>query len=154
MMKKFFLIIAVSALLFAGKAFSQNTVEENVKASLVQISAGSGIYSGGFPIYAFADFRVNPNWTIGPQVNFVFDNDFHFVMSGRADYHFNKMLNLYNNWDIYAGATMGIDFSRDTEFSSGIHVGGRWYWNKVWGLNMEIGGGTYFSSAIGVTMRL
>jgi len=153
-MKKFLFLALTAFVLFSGPLFAQHSTEENIKSSLVQISAGSGIYSGGFPIYAFADFRVQPNWTVGPQVNFVFDNNFHFVLSGRADYHFNSLLNLYKNWDLYAGATMGIDFSKDTEFSSGIHVGGRWYWNKTWGLNVEIGGGTYFKSSIGVTLRL
>ncbi len=74
--------------------------------------------------------------------------------SALVENHFNSLLNLDNEWDVYAGATMGIDFSRPTTFSAGIHGGGRWYWDKTWGLNVEIGGGTYFSSTVGISMKL
>ena len=153
-MKKILFLSVMAGLMLTGKVYSQNELAINMEKSLVQLSAGSGFYSGGFPVYAFADFRVHPDWTVGPEVNFVFYDNFHFVLSGRADYHFNKLLNISDEWDFYGGATMGVDFSNHTEFSSGLHVGGRWYWDKTWGLNAEVGGGTYFSSTIGVTMRL
>ncbi len=137
-----------------GNVFAQNSRETTFTQSKIQLNTGSGFYSGGFPVYAFMEFNVNPNWTVGPQVNFVFYDNFSFIVSGRVDYHFNRLLDITDTWDFYAGATMGIDFSRRLTFSSGIHVGGRWYWNKTWGLNVEIGGGTYFSSTIGISMKL
>ena len=140
---------------FMGKMQAQNGLDHDIKESIVRLSIGSGFYSGGFPVYAYADFLVHPGWTVGPQVDFVFNNHFHFVLSGRADYHFTKLLNIPSDtWDVYAGATMGVDFSHHTTFSSGIHAGGRWYWNKTWGLNAEIGGGTYFAAKLGVSFRL
>ncbi len=153
-MRKTFLFTVVLLFATAMGAFAQSTNDIQIDKSKIQLHAGSGFYSGGFPVYAFADFNISPDWTVGPQVNFVFDNNFHFVLSGRADYHFNTLLNIPEQWDFYAGATMGIDFSNRTTFSSGIHVGGRWYWNKTWGLNLEIGGGTYFNAGIGVSMKL
>ena len=153
-MKKILFLSVVAAMVLSGRLYAQNGHEIVIEKSNVQLSGGSGFYSGGFPVYTFADFRIHPDWTVGPQVNFVFYNNFHFVLSGRADYHFNKLLNIPDEWDFYGGATMGIDFSSHTEFSSGLHVGGRWYWDKTWGLNVEVGGGTYFSSTIGISMRL
>ncbi len=153
-MKRFLFLSVVMFIVLSGNIFAKNSLETALTKSKVQLNAGTGFYSGGFPIYAFADFTVNPNWTIGPQINFVFYNNFSFVVSGRADYHFNSLLNIPSVWDLYAGATMGIDFSHQLSFSSGIHVGGRWYWDKTWGLNVEIGGGTYFSSTVGISMKL
>ncbi len=154
-MRKILAILILSGIAFAGKVQAQNGLNQEIKESVVRLSVGSGFYSGGFPVYAYADFLVHPNWTVGPQVDFVFNNYFHFVLSGRADYHFNKLLNISSDmWDVYAGATMGVDFSKHTTFSSGIHAGGRWYWNKTWGLNAEIGGGTYFAAKLGVSFRL
>ncbi len=151
-----FSITLMTAVIFSiGSIYAQSVQINEIKKSVVQLNAGSGFYSGGFPLYAFADFNVHPDWTVGPQINFVFYDNFHFVLSGRVDYHFNRLLNIQDNtWDLYGGATMGIDFSNHTEFSSGLHVGGRWYWNKTWGLNAEIGGGTYFNATIGISMRL
>ncbi len=151
----FSVALVVTVVFFSGQLFAQNEQFNEIKKSVVQLNGGSGFYSGGFPLYAFADFNVHPDWTVGPQVNFVFYDHFHFVLSGRVDYHFNRLLDIPSDaWDFYGGATMGIDFSNHTEFSSGLHVGGRWYWNKTWGLNAEIGGGTYFSATLGVSMRL
>ncbi len=153
-MKKFLFLSVVMVFTIFGNLFAQNNQKAIFNESKMQLNAGSGFYSGGFPIYAFVDFNVHPDWTVGPQINFVFYDNFSFVVSGRVDYHFNHLLNIPSQWDLYAGATMGIDFSRWTSFSSGIHVGGRWYWDKTWGLNVEIGGGTYCSSTIGVSMKL
>ncbi len=153
-MKKFLVTSVVLLFVITGNLFAQNGEKTTLNESKMELSAGSGFYSGGFPIYAFLDFNVHPNWTVGPQINFVFYDNFSFVLSGRADYHFNQLLNIPSPWDFYAGATMGIDFSTRTTFSSGIHVGGRWYWDKKWGLNVEIGGGTYFNSTVGISMKL
>ncbi len=153
-MRRFFVLSAVMFFVLTGNLFAQNSLETALSKSKVQLNAGTGFYSGGFPIYAFADFKLSPDWSVGPQINFVFYDDFSFVVSGRADYHFNNLLNIPSAWDLYAGATMGIDFSHRLSFSSGIHVGGRWYWDKTWGLNVEIGGGTYFNSTVGISMKL
>ncbi len=152
-MKRILFFFAALFFITSGNLFAQNN-EIHLDKSKMQLNAGTGFYSGGFPVYAFVDFKIHPDWTAGPQVNFVFYDYFSFILSGRVDYHFNKLLKIPDNWDFYAGATMGIDFSHHTAFSSGLHVGGRWYLNKTWGLNMEIGGGTYFSSTIGISMRL
>jgi len=153
-MKRFLFLSVVMLFVLTGNIFAQSNLETVLTKSKVQLNAGTGIYSGGFPIYAYMDFTVNPNWTVGPQINFVFYDNFNFIVSGRVDYHFNRMLNTPTTWDIYAGATMGLDFSRGISFSSGMHIGGRWYWDKTWGINVEIGSGTYFSSTIGISMKL
>ncbi len=153
-MRKIFVLTAIIFGMATGNIFAQNNTKSPLAIGENQINAGTGFYSGGFPIYASMDFRIHPDITVGPQINFVFMNDFHFVVSARGDYHFNRLLNIPNTWDLYSGLTVGIDFSRKTSFSSGIHVGGRWYWSKTWGLNLEIGGGTYFNTSIGISMRL
>jgi opacity protein-like surface antigen len=153
-MKRFLILSTVMLFVLTGNLFAQSTQETNRTNSKMQLSAGSGYYSGGVPIYAFMDFTVAPNLTVGPQIDFVFYYNFSFILSGRADYHFNSLLNLSDEWDVYAGATMGINFSRPTTFSAGVHGGGRWYWDKKWGVNLEVGGGTYFRTTVGISVRL
>jgi len=76
---------------------------------------------------------------------------FGFAFNG--NYHFNYLLKIPKEWDFYAGANVGVYFvSASSTYSTipassyagvgaGIQVGGRYYFNEKFGLNLEFGGG-------------
>ena len=77
-----------------------------------------------------------------------------FGLSGNANYHFNTILEIPSNWDFYAGLNIGYFFwatSDDypgTESSGlglGAQIGGRYFFSRNFGLNLEFGGGNAFS---------
>lgn len=72
----------------------------------------------------------------------------------KADYHWNYLIRIPENRDFYAGVRAGIHFGGDIVPDLGIQVGGRWYWNEKWALNLELGGGTGFGTTFGLNMKL
>jgi hypothetical protein len=149
-MKKMLLIIAM--VLTAGFTMAQTkTQPSNV---LKQVNFG--------PVYAGVDFALQENITAGPMLNYdwsYYDSDYGafraaFNISGKADYHLGSLLNLSDEWDLYGGVRFGVGFASHTKFLAGIEIGGRWFWNKKWGLNIESVYGNYWGGNIGVTMRL
>ncbi|MBN2638350.1 MAG: hypothetical protein JXR65_04615 [Bacteroidales bacterium] len=114
------------------------------------------------PLYAGVDFGVQQNITVGPMISYnwayydpsvgVLNTSFDLL--GKADYHFGQLLNLPSEWDVYGGLRVGLGFRNGGRLLSGIEVGGRWFWNKKWGLNVESVYGNYLSGNIGVTMKL
>lgn len=114
------------------------------------------------PFYAGLDFGVQQNITVGPMISYnwaYYDPgegilNTSFDLLGKADYHFGPLLKLPNEWDIYGGMRVGFGFiNGGTRLLSGIEIGGRWFWNKKWGLNLESVYGNYLSGNVGVTMK-
>ncbi len=118
-----------------------------------QLNMGLGFNTDGFPIYGGVDFAVHDEVTIGPQVNLVLDDDASISFAFRGDYHFNRLLEITKDWDVYAGANAGIGIGTDDALELGLQVGGRYYWDNKWGINLEFGGGTNFSTKLGVSMK-
>ena len=124
-----------------------------------QLNFGVGLYSGYIPLYIGVDFGVHPDITVGPQIGFDL-NLTYMTFTGRGDYHFNTILNIPRDWDFYAGLNIGFvahlnhdhhhyPYRRD-RFSGldlGLQMGGRYYWSRGWGINLEIGGGYNLSGA-------
>jgi hypothetical protein len=68
-------------------------------------------------------------------------------------------LNIPQNWDFYAGLNIGFRIGLDNATSSGLdlgaQVGGRYYWNDKWGVNVEFGGGsTMAGGGVGLSLRM
>ena len=102
-----------------------------------------------------------PDITLGPQAGL--DLAINYLNLGfRADYHFNTLMGIPQNWDFYAGATTGFSIilqSNDIKVKNGVlggaQVGGRWYWSSRWGLNVEFGISNLFGSGrVGLSARL
>ncbi|TNE53643.1 MAG: hypothetical protein EP338_10355 [Bacteroidetes bacterium] len=130
-----------------------------------QVNAGVGLSSWGIPVYAGMDFGVHPDISVGFEGSYrsykehwKFDDRKyrHSIMgfSGNVNYHFNTLLNIPKEWDLYAGANIGFyvwnsssDYPGD--HTSGLGLGGqlgiRYYFNEKFGLNLEGGGGNAFS---------
>ncbi len=119
-----------------------------------QLNMGLGFDSYGLPIYGSVDFAVHDEVTIGPQVNIVFyDNITAFSIGFRGDYHFNRLFEITPDWDVYGGANIGVGFNGHDDLDLGLQIGGRYYWSRKWGLNLEFAGGNTFSTKLGVSMK-
>ena len=74
------------------------------------------------------------------------------------------MLNIPRDWDFYAGLNVGFvswsspkgyGGSYNSGLGLGAQVGGRYYFNRNVGINLEFGGGNEFSGGkIGLTFIL
>ena len=118
-----------------------------------QLNMGLGFNSSGFPVYGGIDFAVHDDVTIGPQVNLLLDDDSSISVAFRGDYHFNRLLDIPRNWDVYGGANAGIGIGNDVALELGLQIGGRWYWSDKWALNLEFGGGKNFGTTLGVSKK-
>jgi hypothetical protein len=167
-MKKIYFIVTL-IVATATSGFAQNPIEKGQ----AQLNAGVGLSSWGIPVYIGLDFGVHPDVTIGGELSFRSYNDHyknarynHSILgvSGNANYHFNTLLNIPNNWDFYAGLNLGFYYwnspndyrgTYNSGLGLGAQVGGRYYFTEKFGINLELGGGSVFSGGkFGVSFRL
>lgn len=161
-MKKHLLTIALIFVTALG--FAQSPIADGQ----TQLNFGAGFSSYGLPLYIGIDHGVHPDISIGGELSFKsFDrwNYHHNVIgiAGNGNYHFNSLLDIPSNWDFYAGLNIGFyiwnsedgyDGDHNSGLGLGAQVGGRYYWNDRWGVNLEFGGGNAFSGGkIGVTVK-
>ncbi len=142
-----------------------------------QLNAGFGFSGIGLPVYVGADFGVHPDITIGPQLSYrSYDEDFRVspglderfrhtitVIAFNGNYHFDRLLELPGEWNVYGGLTLGYylwsspdDYpgNEASEMGLDLQIGGRYYFNPSWAFNLEIGGGTASGGKVGVTYLL
>lgn len=162
------LFILLAFLSYVSVSFAQAPPGKGGK----QLNVGLGFSDWGVPVYIGADFGVHDDVTIGPKVsyrkrNYRFLGDDYsqtlIVLGFNGNYHFNKLLNLEDKWNLYAGLTLGYYLWSDSEVggarSSGIgldlQIGGRYFFNDKLGLNLEFGGGSGVGAgSIGLTIKL
>jgi outer membrane immunogenic protein len=158
MMKKIYLLISIVFLAFTSFAQNESATGAQGAAPLSkgqkQLNFGAGFNGNGIPTYIGLDFAVHNDVTVGPVVKVVLDDVVTFGFLGRGDYHFNRLIGIPNNWDFYAGASIGVQFVDNADLDFDIHVGGRWYWSEKWGLNLEFGGGNGYGTSLGVSLKL
>lgn len=162
-MKKLFL---AGAVILSVTAFGQR-VQKGEK----QVNAGIGFASDyGTPVYLGFDYGVHPDITVGAQVSYASKTYYYggntnfkgtwLGIGANANYHFNTILEIPNNWDLYAGATLAYN-SFDYKYpnvlylndygttSSGVgfaaQAGARYYFTNNFAVNVEFGGGTIAS---------
>lgn len=138
----------------------------------MQLNAGFGFSSWGLPVYVGLDYGVHPDISIGGELSFrsYSDNwnnsDYNHTVIGisaNGNYHFNTLMEIPSNWDVYAGLNLGFYiYTSDKDYggsnSSGLglgaQIGGRYYWSENWGVNLEFGGGNAFSGGkVGITYK-
>ena len=171
-MRKSVLITSVFVVLTFFTARGQGQVGIGEK----QFNAGTG-YAGGYvPLYAGVYFGVHRDITIGPKMVLSFYRDSYLdhynwgdimyydriIDFGGAfvfDYHFNRVLNIPGQFDLYAGSDLGLfgysskeivetwefDYiTTDTYEETGtyinfnLHAGGRYIFPSGLGLNMQM----------------
>lgn len=163
-MKKLFIMIALTVAVVA--VFAQSPLA----GGGTQLNAGVGLSSRGTPIYAGLDFGLGRDFTAGGEVSYRAWNESshwnHTIIgiSGNLNYHFNTILKIPRNWDLYAGANLGYYiFSNPDDYDGSYHsqlglagqIGGRYYFTNKVGINLEFGGGNAFSGGkLGVSVKL
>jgi hypothetical protein len=138
-----------------------------------QLNVGLGLSEWGVPFYLGIDYSVHPDITIGGEFSYRSYNDHYnglsynhniYGFSGNGNYHFNTALDIPQNWDFYAGLNLGFyawsspsDYngSHSSGLGLGAQIGGRYYFTRTAGVNLEFGGGNAFSGGkIGFTFKL
>ncbi len=152
-MKKVYLVILM-LFLFTGLYAQYEHGEAPLAKGKRQVNFGFGFSDWGIPLYGSLDFAVHKDVTVTPEMHMVLANNFRMGIMAKADYHWNYLIGIPSNWDFYAGARLGFNFFNGFDPIAGIEVGGRWYWNDEWGLNVEFGGGTGYSATFGVSKKL
>ncbi len=163
-MKKISIVLAV--VLFSALAVNAQSPLGNGGK---QLNAGIGFSGWGVPFYLGLDFGVHKDITLGLEGSFRSYSDYDyshsiFGFSGNGNYHFNTILEIPRNWDLYAGLNIGFYVwsspsgykgSHSSGLDLGGQVGGRYYFNHKFGLNLEFGGGNAFSGGkIGISVKL
>jgi hypothetical protein len=141
-------------------------VNAQVQKGGKQLNFGLGFDDWGLPIYAGMDFGVHPDITVGGEFGFANEHGVSMVaLMGNGNYHFNRLLELPRNWDVYAGLTLGlyivswsnpgpgVDGSSHSEFEPGFQLGGRYYFSNNWGINLEFKANSFPDGKIGVSYR-
>lgn len=153
-------------------AYAQAPVEKG-KA---QINAGLGFSSWGVPVYVGFDAGVHPDMTLGLELSYrkykeywkwggkkyAYTNDVSIIgIYGNWNYHFNRILNIPKEWNLYAGINVGYNIwsgngaSASSGLGLGAQIGGRYYFSDKFGVNLEAGGGNNFSNGkIGISVKL
>lgn len=160
-------ILTLILMCFVGVVMAQSPIGQGEK----QFNAGVGFSSWGVPLYAGLDFGVHPDISVGGEISFRTYNDnilgtkynhSVFGISGNGNYHFNRLLNIHPEWDFYAGLNLGFYFWNSSgdypgDHSSGVglgmQVGGRYYFNDKFGINLELGGGTIGAGKFGISLK-
>lgn len=148
-MKKLILIAFFG--IFCQLGFSQSPLGDGG----VQINGGVGFNDfDGVPVYLGADFGVAESLTVGPIAAF---SENLFSLGGNVNYHFDHLLQLPSEWNIYGGATVSYvdveNVNSDGDIDLGLQVGGRYFFSPTVGLNLEAGGGTEVTGGkIGLTI--
>ena len=166
-MKKIFILTTLC--LATLVAFSQNPIQKGEKV----LNAGVGLSSyGGTPIYVGLEFGVHQDISVGADVSFQSKNYSYakvsaIAVTAKGNYHFNRILNIEDKWDLYAGAGLSyynwsykddLGFNYAQDYNSGIflnaQVGGRYFFSEKFGVNLEFGGGTLSGGKLGITVKL
>ena len=95
----------------------------------------------GDGISASIDYGITENISIGTGI--VYNPQYtNFYFNIRSDYHFQNLLELSSNFDIYAGADIGLNTYEQS-----------WDFEQKWGLGLHIGTRFMFTDAIGLYLE-
>ena len=164
-MKKNFLLLALFAFGFAN---AQAPLEEGG----LQLNAGIGTSGWGTPVYAGLDYGVARNFTLGGELSYQSYNTVGYKnnilgVQANGNYHFNELLNIPSEWDLYGGASLSyyswsskfngskVDYDGADDIGVGLQVGGRYFFNDKFGVNLQFGGSSALSGGkVGITYKL
>jgi outer membrane immunogenic protein len=165
-MKK--LVFVASFMFLVSGVFAQYALPKGGK----QLNAGLGLYSSALPLYVGLDYGVHKDISVGGELSIRSTSDrwgnsnynllgLGFLING--NYHFNSLLEIPKEFDFYAGLSFGFFLWNHPNGYNGTYnngpgfagqVGGRYYFNNRWALNLELGGGTSTGGKFGITYKL
>jgi hypothetical protein len=131
----------------------------------LQLNAGLGLSNWGLPVYVGLDYGVHKDISVGGEISFRnYSPRFYSYniigISANGNYHFNYLLKIPKQWDLYAGLNLGFFVwtgdvtQRGSPLGVGAQVGGRYYFTDKFGFNLELGGGNAFGGGkIGITYK-
>lgn len=165
-MKK--LILSIGLCLVSIFTFAQGSLEPGRN----QLNIGLGLSGWGIPVYIGIDHGFKENITLGGELSFrsyrqkiIGTTYSHSIIgiSGNGNYHFNELLDIDPEWDLYAGLNIGFYIwnspagypgSGSSGLDLGAQIGGRYFFNSSTAVNLEFGGGNSFSGGkIGITKK-
>lgn len=170
-------ILLASALVLSAVAFGQR-----LQNSEIQLNAGFAAdrYAGNVAFYGGLDYGLMNDISLGAEIRVGSkDYDYDGYENGRGNwigvgfngnYHFNTLLKIPNQWDFYAGVTLGFNSFKydypsnwnahgikdphDNGFGVSAQVGGRYYFNNNFGVNVEANAGSLFNGGkAGITYK-
>ena len=162
-MKK--LLLAIGTMML----FTQAQAQGDLAVKKFQLNAGLGLSSRGVPVYVGFDYGANKHITVGAEVAYrsYTNSGYNFGITSfgaNANYHFNDVLSIDKDFDVYAGLNLGylvwnLPGGYVGDYASGLglgaQIGGRYYLNNKVGLNLEFAGGNKVSGGkFGVTVKL
>lgn len=136
-----------------------------------QFNAGVGLSSYGVPLYAGVDFGVAQDISIGGVFSYrKFSDGFAgtnfdwtlIVLGLNGNYHFDNILDLPSDWNVYGGLTLGYYIwsepsgytgTRASGLGIDAQVGTRYFFSKTFAVNLELGGGTAAGGKLGITKK-
>lgn len=161
MKKNLFLFVFA---LMGSFAFGQGTLEQGE----LQANGGLGFSNWGVPVFAGIDYGLTDEITVGGEISFRSKTVASVKYTGlgffaNTNYHFNKLLELPSVFDVYAGVSLGyynwstsVDVT-ESKYNSGTtftgQIGGRYFFNHQWAVNLELGIGSFTGGKLGVTYR-
>lgn len=138
-----------------------------------QFNVGVGMSGWGIPVFAGVDIGVHKDMSIGAEVSFRRYREnwksfyYNHTVTGIGinwNYHFNSLLSIPKQWDVYAGLNAGYYIWNSPDLYGGDHVNGsglggqigfRYYFNNKVGINLEGGSGTALSGGkLGLTIKI
>jgi outer membrane immunogenic protein len=156
-------------LMCAGSSYAQSPLPEGTS----QLNVGFGLSDYGVPIYLGLDYSVQRDITIGGEVSYRSyseswsGNDYNrsiIGFLGNGNYHFNTALQIPQNYDFYVGlnvgfyvwsAPAGYNGSHSSGLGLGAQIGGRYYFSRKVGFNLEVGGGNASAGGkVGISIKL
>lgn len=149
-------------------ASAQGTLDKGA----LQLNAGLGFSGWGLPVYVGVDYGIADDFTIGGEVSYR-SVSYHTVrysslgIVANGNYHFNRIFSLPSEFNLYAGLNIGYyywsnNYNGSIAFSPhyssapnlGLQVGGRYFINKNFGVNLELGGGQIGGAGkLGITYK-
>lgn len=152
------------------------------------LNGGLGVSNWGMLVYGGFDYGIYKDVSIGAEFSFrshthqwkgnstyvpTFYRHSMVAALGNVNYHFNTILNIPDEWDVYAGAHLGYlhayyddqykEAYGDSYYNHGSagklgyggQIGGRYYFMDRFGVNFEISAGNVLSSVkMGLTIKL
>lgn len=172
------------SILIAVLSFQVLQAQNPIRKSEMQLNFGSGASVFGIPFYIGMDFGIHEDISIGPIVSFRSYRERVNIGGGNTytynhtilgigftgDYHFNNLLNIPREFDVYAGATIGYYIWNTSDVvvagvpvvyngnpaAVGVnpHVGARYNFNPKWSVHVQVDAGTHTGAMGGLTMKL
>jgi hypothetical protein len=166
-MKK--LILVATFAFVSIVAFSQSPIAVGSN----QLNVGVGLSEWGVPVYIGLDHGISRDLTLGAEFSYRSYNEKwnnnkydHNIMgfSGNLNYHFNSLLSIPHQWDVYVGPNLGFyvwdspsDYNGNESSGLGLgaQLGFRYFLSDKIALNLELGSGNAFSGGkFGLTFKL